>query len=594
MLEKLSRVPSKPGVYLFKDAQQRLLYVGKAKDLKNRLRSYVQKSSRLDNRKTAMMSAVKDYTYIVTGNELEALVLEANFIKQYKPKFNVILRDDKNYPYLKLTVNEEWPRLEVVRKTEKDGSLYFGPYIPAGSMWEILAFIRRNFQIRDCRSSLEKMRRPCIQYQMGKCPAPCSGFANREAYKKLIEEIKLFLSGKKKDLINSLEQKMVQLSDDMEFEEAAKIRDRIKVLEKAWESQKIIAPKLGDADVIGFYREKSTVSFEIFFIRNGIMISSKDLFMRNNENVSDSELMYTFLIQFYSKEIIPPSQILLAVLPEEARSLEQWLGQRKGSSVKIMAPKTGRKKELVHMALENALFAYRSKKEPELHILMRDLQERLHLQKTPEDIGAFDVSTISGKESVGAFIYWSQGVFQKDKYRRLKIKTVQGMNDYSMTRELVQRTINNLDGNLPDLVVIDGGKGQLKIAKKVIDMNRAQLKARPSLISIAKDPDRAFRTTSDTPINLEDRRNSSLLLKKIRDEAHRFAIGYHKKLREKRIFQSPLEAIPGIGKKRRFELLRVFGSIEGMRNASLDEIARVKWFNKKIAERLLKSLRRSL
>jgi excinuclease ABC subunit C len=594
MLEKLSRVPSKPGVYLFKDAQQRLLYVGKAKDLKNRLRSYVQKSSRLDNRKTAMMSAVKDYTYIVTGNELEALVLEANFIKQYKPKFNVILRDDKNYPYLKLTVNEEWPRLEVVRKTEKDGSLYFGPYIPAGSMWEILAFIRRNFQIRDCRSSLEKMRRPCIQYQMGKCPAPCSGFANREAYKKLIEEIKLFLSGKKKDLINSLEQKMVQLSDDMEFEEAAKIRDRIKVLEKAWESQKIIAPKLGDADVIGFYREKSTVSFEIFFIRNGIMISSKDLFMRNNENVSDSELMYTFLIQFYSKEIIPPSQILLAVLPEEARSLEQWLGQRKGSSVKIMAPKTGRKKELVHMALENALFAYRSKKEPELHILMRDLQERLHLQKTPEDIGAFDVSTISGKESVGAFIYWSQGVFQKDKYRRLKIKTVQGMNDYSMTRELVQRTINNLDGNLPDLVVIDGGKGQLKIAKKVIDMNRAQLKARPSLISIAKDPDRAFRTTSDTPINLEDRRNSSLLLKKIRDEAHRFAIGYHKKLREKRIFQSPLESIPGIGKKRRFELLRVFGSIEGMRNASLDEIARVKWFNKKIAERLLKSLRRSL
>ncbi len=593
MLRKLSRVPSKPGVYLFKDAQQRVLYVGKAKDLKNRLRSYVQKSSRLDNRKTSMMRDVKDFTYIVTGNELEALVLEANFIKQYKPKFNVILRDDKNYPYLKLTVNEEWPRLEVVRKTEKDSAFYFGPYVPAGSMWEILSFIRRNFQIRDCRFSLDKLRRPCLLYQMGKCLAPCSGLANREAYMKLVEEIKLFLGGKKKDLMDSLEQKMVRLSDDMKFEEAAKIRDRIKALEKAWESQKIIAPELGDIDVIGFYREKSIISFEIFFIRNGIMIGSKDLFTKNIENVSDSKLMYTFLIQFYSKEIIPPSQILLAVFPEESRSLEQWLGQQKGSSVKIYSPKTGRKKELIHMASENALFAYRNKKEPELDALMRDLQKRLQMKKPPEDIGAFDVSTISGNESVGAFVYWSRGIFQKDKYRRLKIKTVQGINDYSMTREIIERIINNLDGNLPDLVIIDGGKGQLKIAKKVIDTNRALIKEPPSLIAIAKDPDRAYRTTSDTPISLEDRRKSSLLLKKIRDEAHRFAIGYHKKLREKRILQSPLEATPGIGKKRRFELLRIFGSIEGIRNASLDEIARLKGFNKKIAENLLRSLRRS-
>jgi excinuclease ABC subunit C len=314
--------------------------------------------------------------------------------------------------------------------------------------------------------------------------------------------------------------------------------------------------------------------------------------MKNNENIPDSELMYMFLIQFYSKNIIPPAQIILSVLPKGAQSIQQWLGQQRGSSVKMMVPKAGKKKELVHMALENALFAYRNKKEPELHILMRDLKEKLHLQKTPEDIGAFDVSTISGKESVGAFIYWSQGEFQKDRYRRLKIKTVQGMDDYSMTREIVQRTINNLDGNLPDLVIIDGGKGQLKVAKKVFDMNSAQLKTRPSLIAIAKDPDRAFRTTSNTPITLEDRRQSSLLLKRIRDEAHRFAIGYHKKLREKKILQSPLEATPGIGKKRRFELLRVFGSIEGIRNASLGELAQLKGFNEKLAERLLRSLGR--
>jgi excinuclease ABC subunit C len=593
MREKLLRVPAKPGVYLFKDLQQRVLYVGKAKNLKNRLRSYLQKSSRLDDRKTAMMRDVIDFTYIVTGNELEALMLEANFIKEYKPKFNVILRDDKNYPYLKLTVHDEWPRLEVVRKTEKDGALYFGPYVPAGSMWEVLAFIRRNFQIRDCRYSLDKPRRPCIQYQMGKCLAPCSGLASREAYMKLVEEIKLFLGGKKKDLMNSLEQKMGQLSADMKFEEAAKIRDRIKALEKAWGSQKIIAPELGDIDVIGFFKEKSIASFEILFIRNGMMIGSKDLFMKNIENVSDSELMYMFLIQFYSKDIIPPAQILLPVFPLESQSLVQWLGQRSGSSVKIMSPKTGRKKELVHMASENALFAYRNKKEPELDSLMRDLQEKLHLKEPPEDLGAFDVSTISGKESVGAFVYWSQGTFQKDKYRRLKIKTVRGINDYSMTKEIIERTINNLDGNLPDLVIIDGGKGQLNIAKKVIDTNRALIKKPLSLIAIAKDPDRVFRITSDTPISLDDRRKSSLLLKKLRDEAHRFAIGYHKKLRDKGLLQSPLEAIPGIGKKRRFELLRVFGSIEGIRNASQDEIARLKGFNKIIAENLLKSLRRS-
>ena len=593
MREKLLRVPSKPGVYLFKDSHQRVLYVGKAKNLKNRLRSYLGKSPRLDDRKTAMMRAVRDFTYIVTGNELEALMLEANFIKQYKPKFNVILRDDKNYPYLKLTVQDEWPHLEVVRKLGNDGALYFGPYVPAGSMWELLALIRRTFQIRDCRYSLDKPRRPCIQYQMGKCLAPCAGLASREAYMKLVEEIKLLLSGKKKDLMNSLEQKMARLSDDMEFEEAARIRDRIRTLEKAWGSQKIIAPELGDIDVIGFYKEKGIASFEILFIRSGMMIGSKDLFMRNIENVSDSELMYTFLIQFYSKNIIPPSLILVPVSPQESQSLIQWLSQRGRSSVKIISPKTGRKKELVHMASENAFFAYRNKKEPELDSTMRDLRERLHLQKLPEDIGAFDVSTISGKESVGAFVYWSQGIFQKEKYRRLKIKTVCGIDDYSMTKEIVERTIKNLNGNLPDLVIIDGGKGQLNVAKKVIDRNSALIKTPPSLIAIAKDPDRAYRVTSDTPVSLDDKRKSSLLLRKLRDEAHRFAIGYHKQLRDKRILQSPLEAVPGIGKKRRFELLKVFGSIEGIRNASQGEIAQLKGFNEKIAENLLKNLRRA-
>ncbi len=591
MLEKLSSAPAKPGVYIFKNAKERVLYVGKAKDLRNRLRSYSQKSSKLNPRKTAMMRDVRNFTYVVTDNELEALVLEANLIKQFKPRFNVILRDDKNYPYLKMTVNEEWPRLEVVRKIKKDGALYFGPYVPAGSMWETLAFIRKHFQIRDCRYSLDKPMRPCIQHQMGRCLAPCAGLISREEYLKLIEEVRLFLSAKKKDLIERLEKKMLRLSGETRFEEAATIRDRIKTLERALKSQKVVAPELGDIDVIGFYRVDSEVSFETLFIRNGIMIGSRDFFIKNIENISDNELMHSFITQLYSKEIILPSEIILPILPEEPKSLKMWLGHRKGTGVKISVPKTGKKKELIDMASENARLTYRSKKELKFDDLLQDIKERLKLERLPEDIGALDVSTTSGNESVGAFVYWSEGEFSKNMYRRLKIKTVQGVDDYSMTREIIERIIRNLEGNLPDLVIIDGGKGQLEIAKKVIAKNIAIFKKPPMLIAIAKDPDRAYLTMFEEPVDLEDRRRSSLLLKNIRDEAHRFAVGYHRRLREKGLLKSPLERIPGIGKKRRFELLKVFGSIEGIRNATIDEIARLKGFNKKIAENLLSELR---
>ncbi|MDH5203304.1 MAG: excinuclease ABC subunit UvrC [Nitrospirota bacterium] len=592
MLEKLNNLPSQPGIYLFKNKKGRVLYVGKAKNLRNRLRSYFQKSSKLDVRKAAMMRDVKDYSYIVTGNELEAFVLEANLIKQYKPRFNVILRDDKNYPYIKLTVNEQWPRLEVVRRIKKDGALYFGPYVPAGSMWETLAFIRRNFQIRGCRYSLDEPLRLCIQHQIGRCPAPCAGFINREDYLKLVEEIRLFLSGEKKELIEGLKRKMIQFSDDMRFEEAAKIRDRIKAIERAWESQKVVAPELGDIDVTGFYRDDSGVSFKVFFIRNGIMIGSKDFLIKESKDVSDRKLLHTFITQFYSKEIIPPSEIIVPVIPEKLKLLEKWLRQQKGTGIKISSPKTGKKKELVDMASENAYLTYSGKKESGVDSLLNEIKERLQLKKLPEDIGAFDVSTISGSESVGAFVYWSEGEFKKDMYRRIKIKTVQGVDDYSMMEEIIGRIIKNLEGKLPDLIIIDGGKGQLEVAKKVFNHDRALFLELPMLVAIAKNPDRAYLTTSNDPVFLDDGRQSSLLLKMIRDEVHRFAVSYHRKLRDKDLMESPLEKIPGIGKKRRLDLLRHFGSIEAIRNASIEEIAKLKSFNKKVAEDLLHELRR--
>ena len=589
----ISGLPSNPGVYIFKDLRRKVLYVGKAKNLRNRIKSYFRNAAGLDVRKEAMIKEVRDLTYIVTGNELEAFVLEANLIKQYKPKFNVILRDDKNYPYLKLTVNEAWPGLEVVRKIKKDGALYFGPYVPAGAMWETLAFIRRNFHLRDCRFSFDKPMRPCIQHQMGRCVAPCAGLVSREEYLKMIDEVKLFLSGERKDLIGGLEKSMLRLSEEMKFEEAAKIRDRIRAIEKAWESQKIISPELGDLDVIGFHRDAAEACFKTFFIRNGIMIGSRDFFLKNVENVPDRELMHTFISQFYAKEIIPPAEIIVPLLPESPRSVEAWLKERRAGRVRISQAKRGRKKELIDMAVENAFFSYRAKTDGRGDDLLRGVEALLGLRKTPDDIGAFDISNISGSEAVGAFVYWAQGSFQKHLYRRLKIRTVRGVDDYSMMDELIGRVIHNLEGNVPDLLVIDGGKGHLETARKAIEKNASVLRKSPELIAIAKDPDRAYLIGLDAPVSLEDRKQPSLLLKGIRDEVHRFAIGYHRKLRAKALLRSPLEEIPGIGKKRRFALLRVFGSIEGIKNATVETISELKGFNRKIAENLLRELGRA-
>jgi len=592
MPQRLSTIPSKPGVYVFNDNRQKVLYVGKAKNLRNRIRSYFQNKSLLDPRKTSMMRDVHDFSYIVTGNELEAFVLEANLIKQYKPRFNIILRDDKNYPYLKLTVHEEWPGIEVVRKITRDGALYFGPYVPAGALWDILAFIRRNFRIRDCRFSFNKPMKPCIQHQMGRCVAPCAGYVSREEYGKLIDEIRLFLNGEKKDLIGNLQKKMLKLSEEMKYEEAAGIRDRIRAIERAMESQKIVAPELGDIDVIGFYQEGNEVMFKVFFIRKGIMIGSKDFLVHTIREFPDKELLHEFIMQFYSKEIIPPAEIAAPVLPEEARILEGWLGQRMGKRVRIRKPVKGKKRELVDMAMENANFAFRERRAMTTREIVLDVQERLNLVHTPGSIGGFDISNISGDEAVGAFVYWEEGAFDRDRYRRMRIKTVRGVDDYSMMEELIERIIRNLEGSIPDLLLIDGGKGHLEIAKKVVEKNHAALKKVPEIVAVAKDPDRAFLTTLDKPVNLEDRKRSSLLLKSIRDEAHRAAVGYHRKLRGKALLTSPLESVTGIGKKRRLELLRVFGSVENIKNATIEAIAGLKGFNRSVAENLLRELRR--
>jgi len=591
--DKLSQVPTKPGVYIFKDHKDRVLYVGKAKNLKNRLKTYFHRPFNLDMRKSSMVKLITDFSYIITENELEALILEANLIKQYKPRFNVVLRDDKNYPYLKLTIGEEWPRLLVVRRIVKDGSLYFGPYVPSQSMWDALAFIRRNFPIRICNYTLDKPMRPCIQYQMGRCPAPCASKISRDDYMKIVEEVRLFLSGERGELLEGLEKKMTALSEELKFEEAARIRDRIRNIRHVWESQRVVAPELGDMDVIGFYSDNVAALFDVFFIRSGVLIGTKDFFLKDVGAVSMGEIIHSFIELFYAKEIIPPDEIIVMSKPDDHRNLTAWLKKQKGGKVGIRVPRDGKRQELLKMAAENAEQIFRSKKDMKGDERLKAITERLKLPFVPRNIGAFDVSTTSGTESVGAFIYWHENEFMKDNYRHVRIKGVPGIDDYAMMSELITRTLKNLGETIPDLIVIDGGRGHLEIARDVIETNRITLSdgRQPMLIAVAKDPDRAFTLSSDV-VTLEDRSPDSLLLKRIRDEAHRFAVTFHRKLRDKRLMKSPLEDIPGVGKKRRFELLRFFGSIEAIRNASVDEIAGIKGFNKKVAENVFRELRR--
>lgn len=342
----ISDIPKNPGIYMFKNAKEQVLYVGKAKNLRNRIKSYFRKTLSTDSRISALVGEVKDVSYIVTDNELEAFVLEANLIKQHKPKYNIILRDDKNYPYIKLTINEEWPRLEVVRRFVKDGALYFGPYVPAGAMWETIDFIRKNFQIRDCSFEFKDRMKPCLQYQIGRCSAPCAGMITKNEYMKTINNVKMFLNGERKILIKDLKKKMLELSEQLKFEEAAVLRDKINSIEKTWESQKIASPEMEDNDIIGLYKDENGTAFKVLFLRKGLMIGSRDYFIKGSKNLNDRDLIQSFIVQFYSKDILPAKEIIVQVLPEDEKSIEKWLSLKRGDNVKITVPKSGIKKNL--------------------------------------------------------------------------------------------------------------------------------------------------------------------------------------------------------------------------------------------------------
>jgi excinuclease ABC subunit C len=576
---KLNNLPDSPGVYLMKDASGEILYIGKASSLKDRVRSYFQKGANLTVKTSAMKEQVSDIEWIVTSSDLEALILENNFIKKHKPKYNVILRDDKNYPYLKLSADEDFPCFSIVRRYKKDKAQYFGPYVPANALRETLVVINKIFPLRKCKKNIDgKDERPCLNYQIGRCLAPCCGKISKDDYYKIVKDARFFLEGKDKELLKSLHEKMEIESKALNFEEAARTRDRIKKIERVLEKQRITVTEMIDQDVIGMAREGGNADIQILFVRNGMMTGRKDFFWDDLRDTSNSEIITSFIEQFYRDEVQIPDEVLIPI-ELDGKGIEQWLSQRKEKQVHIIAPKRGHKASLINLSEENALIrlneALTEKKKYKL--ILNELKDMIGLQQLPKRIEAFDISNISGSEAVGSMVVWEGESPKKSDYRRFKIKTVHGADDYGMMKEVLHRYYSKMAvalhaTSLPDLVMIDGGRGQLNTALDVFKELGIDIK----VIGIAKargddEKERIFLPNKDEPIELEPSSPVTLLLQRIRDESHRFAVSYHRKLMNKRMFVSVLDDIEGIGPIKKRKLLSTFESAEAAANAVMEK-----------------------
>jgi excinuclease ABC subunit C len=614
--EKLQNLPAEPGVYLMKDGRGHIIYVGKALSLKNRVRSYFQKSAK-DEKTEMMVRAIADLETIVTHTELDALILESTLIKKHHPRFNIILRDDKNYPYLRLDLKAEYPRLDVVRGLKKDGAIYYGPYVPAGGMWEILSLIRRTFPLATCKKEFKKdnPERPCVQHQIGRCVAPCSGEVDKDAYRDMVSQVRLFIEGKNRDLVDLLKQRMEQASESMDYERAAELRDRIARIEGAFEKQKIISPGFENQDVIGMASEGGHSDIQVLFIRNGMLLGRKDFYISDVHGMSGEDVLGDFLHQFYAKEMIVPAEVLLPLDVTDREVLETWLTGKREARVEVAVPQRGRKRELVQMASDNAAQSLKehllSRKSKE-RILLR-LQEELGLRNLPRRIEAFDISNIQGTESVASMVSFENNLPDKRHYKRYKIRSVEGQDDFASMAEVVRRRYTRAkeEGTLPDLVLIDGGKGQLNAALDVLmelgitmqsstpyspgpPLEGEGIRKEPDVVGLAKarsgdegsarEFERVFLPGVEEPVILDPTSATTHLVARVRDEAHRFAITYHRKLREKKAVRSELDDIPGIGESRKKALLRHFGSVAKVRQATVDEMAGVKGMTKRSAE----------
>ena len=572
--EKLKTLPENPGVYLMKNSEGKIIYVGKAKILKNRVRQYFQKNKNHSPKVQAMVKKISDFETIITKTEVEALILECNLIKKHRPRYNISLKDDKTYPYLKLTINEKFPRILITRNKIDDGAKYFGPY--TNSIKDTVQLLRKIFPLRTCKNF---QSRPCLEFHIKKCFAPCANKISAENYFEIVKSAEKFLEGKTHEVEKNLQEKMLSAAENLDFEQAAQFRDILLSVKKISEKQKIVTDT-GNLDTIGFSKINSEVCAQIFFIREGKVLGRENFLLSNAAEESDAKIISEFLKQYYSRAEILADEILLPCEIEDEKILAEWL------KVKIFEPKRGVKKSLVEMACENAEKFLREKNLQDTKNItaLEDLQKFLNLPTLPRRMECFDISHIQGAETVASMVSFFNGKADKKNYRRFKINSAEGKpDDFKSMREVVSRRYKNLE-KLPDLIVIDGGIGQLNSALEII----RGLNLKIPVVGLAKQFELIFVENSAVPVELPRESQALYLMQRIRDEAHRFAITYHRTLRRKRNLQSELDKIPGIGKIRRAELLKKFGTIEKIKSATLEDLISTKNMNRTAAENLKK------
>ena len=591
---KLAHLPDQPGVYLFKDRSGDVLYIGKAARLADRVRSYFLKGADHTPKTALLVSQIADLETMVTRSELEALILESNLVKRHRPPFNVVLRDDKQYPYLRLPVKDRFPRLSIVRRVQKDGALYYGPYTPAGALRETLKVIKKVFPLATCTIDIDgKAERACIEFEIKRCMAPCTGQQTQEDYHRIVRQVRQFLEGHDRELVDELRSQMDAAAAREEFEEAARLRDRIFKIERTLERQRITQTASIDQDVIGVARHGASVDLQLLFVRGGLLIGRKDFFWLESADATDEELVRSAVEQFYNKEGQPPRELLIPVDIPDADLLARWLSDKRGETMRVLAPERGTKHQLVLLAEENAAAALADhlRNEELDRQAGEELQRVFRLETAPRRIEGFDISNTMGNQSVASMVVWENGRMKQSDYRRFKIATVQGANDFASMHEVVTRRYGGMeDLARPDLVLIDGGLGQLASARAALrEVGHPGL----AVIGLAKakgeKDERVYVPGRKNPIVLRANSPATHLLQRIRDEAHRFAVTFHRKLRSKTLVTSQLDQIIGIGSITRTKLLKRFGSLANVAEASEEALREAG-----LSERVDQQLRREL
>lgn len=597
--DKLATLPDNPGVYLMKNQDGTIIYVGKAVNLKNRVRSYFRTLPPDALKTKALVRNIADFEYIIVDNEVEALVLECNLIKKYRPKYNISLKDDKTYPYLKIT-KEDYPRVIITRNYIKDGGKYFGPYPSVTVLRETLELLRSIFPFRVCKQRTFTNDRPCLNYQIKRCYAPCCGKISKEDYAQLIAKINDFFDGKHEELLADLTKQMNEAAENLHFEQAARLRDQIRGIERAINDQKAVLSGNDDKDVLGLAMGANEVIVQIFFIRAGKIVGRENYVLHDAIDGGKAEILAAFIKQFYlDNQFIPPN-ILLEEELSEAEILQTWLSEKRGGKVQFTVPKRGQQKELVDLVVRNAEEELLKKREraladsERLNDALAELQAALHLPRLPKRIECYDISNTQGTESVASMVVFVDGKAKKDQYRKFRIKTVIGPNDFASMNEVLLRRLGHMDTDVkfakdnPDLIIVDGGKGQLAFALKALaEMGYNDI----PIAGLAKKEEILFLPNEDEGVYLPRDSQALYLVQRIRDEAHRFAITFHRSLRGKRNLASVLDDIPGVGAKRKNALLRHFGSLTKITQATAEEIAEVDGIGKALAEEIYEYLK---